>query len=455
MAPVDITFYTRLGVEPTATLAEIKSAYRRKALLLHPDKGGCPEEFGAMKAAYDVLSKPEKRQIYDRYGPEVIEMMNGSVRTPAAVILAMSRVGMRERAIALLLILTASSVLLSPAVLTALRWDHRVTMSWYCVAIPFWIFEVALLIVIFFWVTADRPDDIDSSQEARATAAERKRMLNKFRCCFGIAMSLLIIFEILVIQKLQGTLGLSWSMVLLPCVLLEAYFLMIRACSAKASWAQSDPAAAATLASLGRSPTSSTSFHYFLLRNLQWGVMRCLTVLLVAARADGKFAGSWLVCTIPAAVCGLLSVVAAVASRCASTAGRADEGREAGEAPPTRRGEVFVVTFGVALWLAMWVLAAGKLDGGHYSAFVVFIPLFVSVFAVTCLFSCIVALLGPEDLAAEMAGRQADPQGCASRDGFISPNYGATSVQAWRSTQDAALSREEGIADGDDFEAVI
>jgi hypothetical protein len=47
--------YTLLGIEPGATKREIKNAYRRQARRLHPDKGGDPEAFKAMYAAYRRL----------------------------------------------------------------------------------------------------------------------------------------------------------------------------------------------------------------------------------------------------------------------------------------------------------------------------------------------------------------------------------------------------------------
>lgn len=36
----------------------------------HPDKGGDPEKFKQLSEAYDVLSNPEKKDIYDKYGTE-------------------------------------------------------------------------------------------------------------------------------------------------------------------------------------------------------------------------------------------------------------------------------------------------------------------------------------------------------------------------------------------------
>lgn len=61
-------YYELLGVDKKATTEEIRKAFRKKALKEHPDKGGDPEKFKEISAAYEVLSNPEKRQLYDDYG---------------------------------------------------------------------------------------------------------------------------------------------------------------------------------------------------------------------------------------------------------------------------------------------------------------------------------------------------------------------------------------------------
>lgn len=59
------THYEVLDVSQRATEFEIKAAFRKLALKFHPDKGGNPEKFKALAAAYDVLSDPLKRRAYD------------------------------------------------------------------------------------------------------------------------------------------------------------------------------------------------------------------------------------------------------------------------------------------------------------------------------------------------------------------------------------------------------
>jgi DnaJ-class molecular chaperone len=61
-------YYFILGVPNTATLTEIKKAFRVKAAEFHPDRNSselAPEKFHAVKEAYDVLSDDAARAAYD------------------------------------------------------------------------------------------------------------------------------------------------------------------------------------------------------------------------------------------------------------------------------------------------------------------------------------------------------------------------------------------------------
>ncbi len=80
MPTIQHDYYEVLGVSRDSSPQEIKQAYLKLAKELHPDvnsSGSAEEEFKAVGEAYEVLSDPEKREIYDRYGHEGISGMGG------------------------------------------------------------------------------------------------------------------------------------------------------------------------------------------------------------------------------------------------------------------------------------------------------------------------------------------------------------------------------------------
>jgi len=66
-------FYDLLGVTKDATPAEIKKAYHKQAMRLHPDKGGDPDDFKELQRAFEVLSDEELRKRYDHTGEEGLD----------------------------------------------------------------------------------------------------------------------------------------------------------------------------------------------------------------------------------------------------------------------------------------------------------------------------------------------------------------------------------------------
>lgn len=73
-------FYDILGVKPNANDNDLKKAYRKMALQYHPDKNPSPEageKFKEISLAYEVLSNPDKRKIYDAHGEQGIKEGGG------------------------------------------------------------------------------------------------------------------------------------------------------------------------------------------------------------------------------------------------------------------------------------------------------------------------------------------------------------------------------------------
>lgn len=64
-------YYSVLGVAKNVTEKDLKTAYRKQARKFHPDVNPSPdakEKFQQCTRAYEILSDPEKRRLYDQFG---------------------------------------------------------------------------------------------------------------------------------------------------------------------------------------------------------------------------------------------------------------------------------------------------------------------------------------------------------------------------------------------------
>lgn len=74
-------YYDILGVAKSASAAELKKAYRQKALEFHPDRNKAADAEGLFKEineAYEVLSNPQKKATYDQFGHAAFDPSAGN-----------------------------------------------------------------------------------------------------------------------------------------------------------------------------------------------------------------------------------------------------------------------------------------------------------------------------------------------------------------------------------------
>ena len=85
-------FYEILEVKKEASSDEIRKAYRKLAAKYHPDKpGGDQAKFQELQTAYEVLSDPEKKELYDKYGEDGLKEGMGGASGDSLFDLLMNR----------------------------------------------------------------------------------------------------------------------------------------------------------------------------------------------------------------------------------------------------------------------------------------------------------------------------------------------------------------------------
>ncbi|KAG8951829.1 hypothetical protein FRC04_005521 [Tulasnella sp. 424] len=83
----DTAYYDVLGVKTDVNDVDLKKAYRKKAIEFHPDKNKAPdaeEKFKEISKAYQVLSDPNTRVVYDKNGKDMVEGMGVGEQDPSA-----------------------------------------------------------------------------------------------------------------------------------------------------------------------------------------------------------------------------------------------------------------------------------------------------------------------------------------------------------------------------------
>lgn len=137
-------YYRVLHVERSASPEEIKKAYRSLALKLHPDKNpdAKPEEWVEVQTAYEVLSNPSKRKIYDSFGMQGLQAqeMYGNALPPGMLAYGLAMIGFLVCSSALLILLFI--------IFVGLRAGETITWRWSVVFIPLWVLDGAVVCMI-------------------------------------------------------------------------------------------------------------------------------------------------------------------------------------------------------------------------------------------------------------------------------------------------------------------
>jgi hypothetical protein len=217
-------------LDKDASPEEIKRAYKKQSLLIHPDKlaqrghAVTPEDqarFTRMKEAYETLSDSHKRETYDAIGERGMKWLDEPFSVDPQELarnFATSSVIDRSKIFAIFVAI-AVGVLLLP-VLVCLHVDGAFgpDASWVATLIPLWIWNVLIGLYhcrVIMMGPIPRPDHVPEEEWVDPLPMKRRYM------SFG-RFFLIFLFELLAALKLDNSVGLPWIVIFLPLYAWEA-----------------------------------------------------------------------------------------------------------------------------------------------------------------------------------------------------------------------------------------
>ena len=204
--PKETLLYEILGVSTKATLQEISTAYRRQALLYHPDKSDQNStHFEQIRLAYETLSNEDSRRLYDKHGFAAIRLKQ-EMGVGEDVVEAL----LSPRRACLVPIMLGFFLLycMATPVLWQLRMDGFIHWPWWIVLAPLASIECLLFVgALIAWCSSE------SVQAARASL-----------CFFGLALLQTLFYYLQVTNSVSWNDAIIWS----PMILLEIALSSIR-----------------------------------------------------------------------------------------------------------------------------------------------------------------------------------------------------------------------------------
>lgn len=339
-----------------------------------------------MKEAYDILSDPNKRKLYDTYGPEAIKMMEGNIHEvdPRAFFTVLTKAGLMPRLFIISLILIVIGVFLLPTIFLCIKWDDSVSWSWIVTFIPAFVYYGVVFLAMTFVCRVPKPEE---GEEFDDHTKMEYRLFSIHRWSWVLSSSLIIVFLVLLALRFDGSIDSSYLAVFAPLYAFVAVSVAQAAVVLRLTLhmqRQADEEARTH----GIEPPPNTHFRSFVTGPVLRGLVQLLQLLLIAAHAQGDLSTSWWVIAVPLWVAFGLSCCAI----CVGCTG-SDEKRAAASS----------LCVNMVWVLAIVIMFVAKLQyPSSLSAFVVFIPLFL-------LFGCLCCCLGSFILCAreDMMGGQA------------------------------------------------
>ncbi|KAJ9473364.1 Chaperone protein DnaJ [Diplonema papillatum] len=362
--PISTRLYSVLDVNAKASHDEIKKAYHKAAVRYHPDRQGgeaSEAKFKEVQGAYEILSDPDKRKIYDRFGEKgLILMSQGGERAATFGALDASFIGC--------FFCTASAPLILFLIFVCLRVDGHTDWEWKNVFVPLWVIDgilgcIACLSLSTVFAKIDDGSDDKNKWLHRWTAFS-----------FGTQLVCFIAFTALLSQKLDDLDGLTWYTVFVPAWIFIALDLLFCVNKLRRSFYEF------VCSEVGQQPSQRGYLMYVFW--VGFDVIRLpIFVGLLAGKLSGDLDASWFVVGIPYFIQFSLMVLTEIVNSCISPAGFRAE-----------LGPLVAKIIGMVFMFSTFFLVIAKAAGGDYSLAAAFTPVWAVIGCGCCIICALPAL---------------------------------------------------------------
>ncbi len=353
---------------------------------------------------------PKRRDLYDSYGETGLKLIEDPQSLdPQTAFTNFMRSSSLDRCAIFLTILGVTAFVLLWPVLLCLQTDQKIHIPWTAIWTPLWVLDALLLFMFWFIALLGRqapPEGLEEGWRDDWPA----RLLN------AVQFTCNVLFQIFLTLKLDKDVGWDWSSVFAPWLAWEGIQLFRNL----------------TIASSGGAPTpfATSNEERTLLRamavrqamlSIQHGVLRIVFCALAILKLDEKIHVTWWVVFVPLwlffgtqflGICVEYSLARRLQDTLEAAASPVDpETGAGGELPPEEammreQAEVMASRASMlgcqaSILLMMALLGVARIEGAHYSVFIIFLPVFILVGCFTCSLGCAVCCLRDPEMMME------------------------------------------------------
>lgn len=442
----DHELYAALNIEDTdyqsVTVDTIKKQFKKISLSLHPDKlaqrgqAATDEDKGKFlkaKEAYDVLSDPKKRKLYDELGSSGLKVFENPADLNPIDLLKNFQNNSSDRCSVVLLIAFVFACILLFPILFSLKCDGTIDDApWTAIWTPMWIVDAGMLVTALslFSEKSGDPDSRREDREGYENADDMESDANLMPLSEKVAnlvtTVLFILIQIFVLVRLDSDSSWSYFAVFIPWFLYE---IVVTAILTPSAFVTTIPRPDVSSNLSDNEEGNDDNFMHKIQKETEYfnkvfeqqaerksvcvSLLRIWLAIFLALKADGTVDWNWGIVFLPVWLYFLLGYVqAAIIRQWANrelqgvdvTAVETGEDPDLAHAIKVRQGmQLHSVAFSqcflapiMPLFITIMLICRIQVSGASYSTFLIILPVFLilgccccAVFCGLCCVSCV------------------------------------------------------------------